>query len=77
MRSKALDWTALTFVVVGALNWALVGLFRLDFIAALFGGFDSWLSRVVYVLIGIAGLYCLSLYGRLRWSDTHIPLNRE
>jgi uncharacterized membrane protein YuzA (DUF378 family) len=49
---------------VGALNWLLVGLFQWDLVAALFGGADSWLSRIVYTLVGLAGLYCLSLLFR-------------
>lgn len=53
--------TALTLVVIGAVNWLLVGLFRFDVVAALFGGTASLISRIVYVIIGIAGLYCISL----------------
>jgi uncharacterized protein len=55
---------ALILVIVGALNWLLVGLFRWDLVAALFGGSDSGLSRIIYTLIGIAGLYCISLLFR-------------
>jgi uncharacterized membrane protein YuzA (DUF378 family) len=55
------DKIALTLVIVGALNWLLVGLFQWDLVAALFGGADSWLSRIVYTLVGIAGLYCFKL----------------
>ena len=64
MRTRPLDLTALTLVVIGAINWGLIGFFKLDLIATLFGGMESWLSRIVYVLIGLAGLYCLSLFGR-------------
>ena len=62
MRSRPLDWTALTLVIIGAINWGLIGLFRFDLIATLFGGMESAISRVIYVIIGLAGLYCLSLY---------------
>ncbi len=65
MRSRPLDWTALTLVIIGALNWGLIGFFRFDLVAALFGGMGSWLSRIVYALVGISGLYCLSLYGKI------------
>ncbi|MDR0999671.1 MAG: DUF378 domain-containing protein [Clostridiales bacterium] len=63
--SKALDMTALTLVVIGAINWGLVGLFKLDVIATLFGGMESWFSRIIYAVIGLAGLYCLSLYSKM------------
>jgi uncharacterized protein len=53
--------TALVLVIVGAINWLLVGLFRFDLVAALFGGTASMVSRIVYVIIGLAGLYCISL----------------
>jgi len=56
-----MDRLALLLVIVGALNWLLVGLFQWDLVAALFGGADSWLSRTVYTLVGIAGLYCITL----------------
>ena len=64
MRSRPLDWTALTFVIIGAINWGLIGLFKLDLIATLFGGMESLLSRIIYVIVGLAGLYCLSMFGR-------------
>jgi len=73
MRSRPLDWTALTLVIVGAVNWGLIGLFRFDLIATLFGGMESAISRVIYVIIGLAGLYCLSLYMKVdeRQVDHH------
>ena len=62
---KALDYTALTIAIIGAVNWGFVGIFRFDLIAALFGNM-SWFSRLVYILVGLSGLYLLSLYGRIR-----------
>jgi len=53
--------TALTLVIIGAINWLLVGLFRFDLVASLFGGTSALVSRVVYTLVGLAGLYCISL----------------
>ncbi len=53
--------TALTLVIIGAINWLLVGLFRFDLVAALFGGTSAIISRIVYVIVGLAGLYCISL----------------
>ena len=51
-----LHWTALVLVIIGALNWLLVGLFQFDLVAALFGGQVAPLSRLVYTLVGIAGV---------------------
>ncbi len=52
--------TALALVIVGALNWLLVGLFQWNLVAAIFGD-GSILSRIVYVVVGLCGLYCISL----------------
>jgi uncharacterized protein len=52
----SLHWVALLLVIVGAVNWGLVGLFQIDLVASLFGGQDSAMSRIVYVLVGIAGV---------------------
>ena len=68
MNSKFLDYTLLTLVIVGAINWGLIGFFRFDLVAFLFGNM-SWLSRIVYALVGIGGLYLLSAYGRIRSMD--------
>ena len=62
--SKWFDYT-LTLVIVGAVNWGLIGIFKIDLVNLLFGNM-SWISRVVYALVGLAGLYLLSLYGRVR-----------
>lgn len=64
---KALDYTALTLVIIGAVNWGLIGLFRFDLVAFCFGNL-SWLSRIVYTLVGIAGLYTITCFGRLRYE---------
>lgn len=73
MGVRTLDWIALTLVIVGALNWGLIGFFQFDLVAALFGGMQGWFSRLIYALVGIAGLYSLSLYGRL--TDDNIVNN--
>lgn len=69
MRTRPLDWTALTLIIIGAINWGLIGFFKFDLVATLFGGMESWISRIVYALVGLAGLYCLSLYGRIADDD--------
>ena len=65
MSSRGLDYTLLTFVLIGAINGGLIGFFRFDLVAFLFGNM-SWLSRIVYGIVGISGLYLLSAYGRIR-----------
>jgi len=61
-----LTWVAIALVVIGALNWGLVGIFRVDLVAAIFGTL-SLVSRIVYVLVALAGLYLLAVaFGRLR-----------
>jgi uncharacterized membrane protein YuzA (DUF378 family) len=62
---KPLHWIALLLVIVGAVNWGLVGLFQFDLVAALCGGQTAPLSRVVYSLVGLAGLYGLTSFGPL------------
>ena len=61
---KCCDNIALTLVIVGAINWLLVGVFRFDLVAFLFGNL-TWFSRIVYTLVGLCGLYLISLYGRI------------
>ncbi len=65
MRTRPFDWTALTLVIIGAVNWGLIGFFQFDLVATLFGGMESWISRIIYALVGLAGLYCLTLYGKI------------
>lgn len=61
MGNKYLDCAALTVAIIGAVNWGLIGLFRFDLVAFIFGDM-SWLSRIVYVLVGLCGLYLLTFY---------------
>lgn len=61
---KTLDYIGLTLVVIGALNWGLIGFFGFDLVRALFGDM-SILSRIIYAIIGISGLYALSYFGRI------------
>ena len=50
MRNKALDYTALTLAIIGAVNWGLIGFFDFNLVASIFGGM-SWISRIIYGLI--------------------------
>ncbi|WP_099191032.1 DUF378 domain-containing protein [Tepidibacter mesophilus] len=52
---------ALVLVIIGALNWGLIGLLGFDLVATLFGGATSFLSRTIYALVGIAGIYAITL----------------
>lgn len=56
---------ALALVIIGAINWGLIGLFQFDLVAAIFGGQDAGLARVVYTLVGISGLISLAIYADL------------
>jgi uncharacterized membrane protein YuzA (DUF378 family) len=53
---KTIHWIALVLTIIGAINWGLVGLFQFDLVAAIFGGMDSGASRVIYTLVGLAGV---------------------
>lgn len=61
---KWFDNISLTLVIIGALNWLLVGVFRFDLVAFIFGNL-TWISRIIYALVGLCGLYLISLYGRI------------
>lgn len=61
-----LDRIALILAVIGALNWGGIGLFQFDTVAWLFGGQDNIISRIIYVVVGLAGLWCISLLFRER-----------
>ena len=58
MAKHWLDWLALVLVIVGGLNWGLVGLFKFDLVATIFGSI-SWLQNLVYILVGLAALYLI------------------
>ena len=59
-----MDRIALTLVILGALNWLLVGIANLDAVAAIFGSQTSMISRIIYILIGLAGLWAIRWYAR-------------
>ena len=59
-----MDTIAQILSIIGCLNWGLVGLFRFDLVAWLFGGADSLVSRIIYTLVGLAGVWCISLLFR-------------
>ena len=59
-----LDKTALTLTIIGALNWGSIGILQFDIVAWLFGGQGAMLSRIVYTLVALAGIWCISLLFR-------------
>lgn len=61
-----MDKLSLVLVIIGALNWLLVGLFRFDLVASIFGGQAALVSRVVYTLVGLAGIYAIGFLFRDR-----------
>lgn len=65
---RILDKIALALVVIGGINWGLIGIFRFDLVAWIFGGQAAILSRIIYTLVGIAALWCITLI--IRDSDT-------
>lgn len=62
MKFQGLTLVSLILVIVGALNWGLIGLLQLDLVALLFGGADTLLARIVYTVVGLAGLQLLTLF---------------
>lgn len=61
MNNKCLDCTALTIAIIGAINWGLIGFFSFDLVALIFGDM-SWLSLIIYAIVGISGLYLITFY---------------
>ena len=59
-----IDTISLLLVIIGAVNWLLVGIFQFDLVAWLFGGQGALLSRIIYSLVGVAGLWCIALLFR-------------
>lgn len=68
-----LDKICLVLTIIGAINWGSVGLFQFDIVAALFGGSASIIARIIYTVIALAGIWCISLLFRKdERNDEHI-----
>lgn len=65
---KVLDYIALILVIIGAINWGLIGFFGFDLVRVLFGDM-SVLSRIIYGAVGIAGLYAITYFGRIGGNE--------
>jgi len=67
-----MDKIMLTLAVIGALNWGCIGIFKFDVVAWLCGGQTSTLSRVIFTLVGLAGVWCISLLFRNREEEREV-----
>ena len=56
-------------VIIGAINWGLIGFFQFDLVAAIFGGQGAVVSRIIYALVGLAGLWCIMLVPRVKHRE--------
>ena len=65
MERNWLDIVALILIIIGAINWGLIGFFRFDLIASLFGQLSA-ISRIIFAIVGIAGIYSLILFWKLK-----------
>lgn len=70
-----MDRIALVLAIIGGLNWGSIGLFRFDIVAWLFGGQTATVSRVVYTLVGLAALWCVTLLFREREEGRTVGIN--
>mgnify|MGYP002732313454 CR=1 FL=1 len=59
-----MDTTALILMIIGALNWGLVGIFQFDLVAAIFGGMTDTFARIIYTIVGLAGIWGISILFR-------------
>ena len=61
---KTLNLITLTLVIIGAINWLLVGLFKFNLVDAIFGSLSA-LTRIIYILVGISGLWAISFFSKI------------
>lgn len=71
MGMKWLDVTALVITIIGAINWGLISLFRFDLVKFLFGDM-SMLSRIVYIIVGLSGLYLITFFAKIFSDHDHV-----
>ncbi len=64
MKTNWLDYTLLSLLIIGGINWGLIGFFHFDLVAFIFGEM-TWLSRIIYALVGISALYSFTFFGRI------------
>lgn len=61
---STLQRIALVLVIIGAINWGLIGFFQFNLVASIFGGISTMPERIVYALVGLSGLYCITLFAK-------------
>lgn len=66
------DKICLILVIIGAINWGSIGLFQFDLVAAIFGGQAALFSRIIYTLVALAGIWCISLLFRKDTNDDNV-----
>jgi uncharacterized membrane protein YuzA (DUF378 family) len=69
MNNRGLNGLALALLIIGGLNWLLVGLFKWDLVGGLTGGMNSMVARVVYVIVGLAAIYAIGLFGEVTGNE--------
>ncbi len=69
-----MDRLALILTIIGALNWGSIGLFQFDIVAWIFGGQDALLSRIIYTVVALAGVWCISLLFRERNENDSLTM---
>lgn len=67
-QMNALDWVTYVLVIIGGLNWGLVGIFEFDLVAKIFGDGGA-VARVIYTLVGLSALYMLAMAGKMKSSE--------
>lgn len=72
-QQSTLEKFLLSLIIIGAINWLFVGLFQYDLVASIFGGASSFLSRTIYSIVGLCGLFAISLL----FKDNSTALNRS
>ncbi|MGN0305988.1 MAG: DUF378 domain-containing protein [Lachnospiraceae bacterium] len=65
---KTINYIVLAIAIIGAVNWGLIGIFNFNLVSFLFGQM-SWLSRIIYTLVGLSGLYLITFYGQLETEE--------
>jgi uncharacterized membrane protein YuzA (DUF378 family) len=62
---KALNSIVLALIIIGAINWGSIGLFNVDLVATIFGGTTSMLTKIIYILVGLSGLWAFSFFKKV------------
>lgn len=74
---KVLNNIILALVIIGAINWGFIGLFGIDLVSSLFGGTTSVISRIIFTIVGIAGIWSFTFFGKVDEEEGHQELAKE